>query len=392
MPGERCFIIMSFDQRYDHVYASAIKPAVDEAGFECFRIDQNTAPMNIPHTIVQEIISSRLIIADISEPNPNVFYELGISHSVGNKTIIISQNLAHLPFDLKTEFTLGYADTKDGLRLLYFELVRAIRDLLAHPTQPSNLVQLAGQPFFDLRTKIKDNLQRLVDEGARMTAFQEYLSQGRQTDNSTVVNELAKEVLQVQAQSRRQCFVAISGAAGLGKTTLSDQLTAELKVLKKGLTVSILPTDAYMRDRADRLMQDLSGYDPRATDVEQLQQALQALADGQTIRVKPYDHKTGMHQDTRITVTPSDIVIVDGIHSLHPRALRWVKHRLFLYAAPEDGKELRFLVDLFERSYTVHAAFQHSEEEYRSFEKHVLHYVKCADRVVQIDAYWKYYL
>ena len=116
------------------------------------------------------------------------------------------------------------------------------------------------------------------------------------------------------------------------------------------------------------------------------------LSVGDTISYAPYDHKTGKHSAERITVSRSDIVLVDGLHSFHPRAIHYMKLKLFLYAAPPDAKELRFMVDLFERGYTAHEAFQHSQWEYDQFVDHVLHYIKFADHVVQIDNYWKYRL
>ena len=123
-----------------------------------------------------------------------------------------------------------------------------------------------------------------------------------------------------------------------------------------------------------------------------VQSLLDTLDRGGSISYAPYDHRTGTHISDRVSLPHSDIVLVDGIHSFHPRALRHMKLKLFLYATPADAKELRFMVDLFERSYTAHTAFQHAEEEYNNFETHILHYIKFADHVVQLDNYWKYHL
>ena len=64
--------------------------------------------------------------------------------------------------------------------------------------------------------------------------------------------------------------------------------------------------------------------------------------------------------------------------------------KFFIYASPTITKELRFIADLFERNYTVHAAFEHAEAEYQNYEKYILHYAKFADKVIQIDNYWAY--
>lgn len=392
MATKRCFVIMSFKPEFDHVYEAAIKKALVDLDIECFRVDDDSVPKNIPDRIIREIIQSDLIVADISEPSPNVFYELGISHALGNKTVIISRDRANLPFDVKSEYTMGYSDSREGLRLLYYELKNALQSLLAHPHEPSNIVQIAGRNFFDLQAKIRKNLRRIVDEGDRMFEFRRFLGRDRQTDNSKVVVQLSNQVVEAHGNSTRTTFVALSGGAGLGKTTLANALRGQIRELSPETAVSVLSTDAFMLDRAAREFRDLSGYDPRASRIAALVDAVNALRKGEPVTYQEYSHRTGEHEGETITVEPASIVIVDGVHSFHPSLLPAMKLKLFLYASPIDAKELRFLADLLERNYTVHAAFQHAEDEYKGFEQHVLHYAKFADQIVQIDSYWKYSL
>jgi hypothetical protein len=104
-----------------------------------------------------------------------------------------------------------------------------------------------------------------------------------------------------------------------------------------------------------------------------------------------FRHRTGEHLSDSKTVMPGEI-IMDGIHSLHPRVVPHLAYRLFIYAVPQLYRELRFLADLTDRSYSVQQAFEHADREYRSFEEFVLHYAKCADRVVEVESYWRYRL
>lgn len=392
MATKRCFVIMSFKPEFDHVYEAAIKKALVDLNIECIRVDDDSVPKNIPHRIIREIIESDLIVADVSEPSPNVFYELGISHALGNKTIIISRDRANIPFDVLSEYATGYKDDRDGLRLLYYELTKAVKTLIARPNEPSNIVQLAGRDFFDLQAKIRSNLRRIVEEGDRMAAFRTFLDHERRTDNANVIERLCSQIVDAHNDSTRTTFVALSGGAGLGKTTLAKALRELLRSFNPKMAVSILSTDAFMLDRAERESRDLSGYDPRASRMDALFGAIEALRNGERVSYREYDHRTGEHEGDTIVIEPANIVVVDGVHSFHPSLLRTMKLKLFLYASPTDAKELRFLADLFERNYTVHAAFQHAEDEYESFEKYVLHYAKFADQVVQIDSYWKYSL
>ena len=126
---KRGFVIMSFAGKYDRVYHQAIKPAIENCGYECVRADSRPGPENIPRRIIEEIIASNIIVADISEPSPNVFYELGVSHSIGNKTITITSNVENLPFDISTFRVVRYKIGSEELRLLRNDIEENIRTI-----------------------------------------------------------------------------------------------------------------------------------------------------------------------------------------------------------------------------------------------------------------------
>jgi uridine kinase len=225
-----------------------------------------------------------------------------------------------------------------------------------------------------------------------MTAFQAYLENGRRTDNGSVTRALASLIANAHRTTGDTTLVAISGAAGLGKTTLAKELVAALAELSPRSKVGVLPTDAFMLSREERAVRSLSGYDPRASSVDQLSRTVRDAGQRQPVAYRGYDHRTGQHAVEPTTLGPCDVVLVEGIHSFHPLISHLTRIKLFLYAAPADAKEMRFLTDLFERNYNVHLAFQHAQQEYGEFEAHVLHYARLADRVVQVDSYWNYSL
>lgn len=143
-----------------------------------------------------------------------------------------------------------------------------------------------------------------------------------------------------------------------------------------------------MLDRFRREEEGLSGYDPRANDIASLKKTLDQLAAGEPATYHPYNHSTGVHDDQHESISSVDVLIVDGIHSLHPALLPLVDYKVFLYSPAEESKELRFLADLFDRGYTARSAFQHAEDEYQSFEEHILQYAKFADDIIELNNYW----
>lgn len=112
------FVLTPFHPEYKETYF-AIKQTVEELGFRCSRGDDVFLSSNILQHIIQEIWSSRLIIADITSRNPNVYYELGIAQALGKPVLLIAQTADDLPFDLSVWRVLIYKripDLKDGLR------------------------------------------------------------------------------------------------------------------------------------------------------------------------------------------------------------------------------------------------------------------------------------
>ena len=75
----RCFVLMPFNPEYNYIYGS-LKNELTKNGYICNRADEIKGSQPIINKIIKEILSSQYIIADLTSYNPNVFYELGISH------------------------------------------------------------------------------------------------------------------------------------------------------------------------------------------------------------------------------------------------------------------------------------------------------------------------
>lgn len=108
-----CFVMMSFGGEFDRVYRTLITPAAQRLGLEVVRADEISGPGFVMEQIRTAIMQSRLCIADISDRNPNVLYELGIAQANQKPTIIIAQDLMNLPFDVAGQRILRYGDAPE---------------------------------------------------------------------------------------------------------------------------------------------------------------------------------------------------------------------------------------------------------------------------------------
>ncbi|MGB2770274.1 MAG: hypothetical protein WBC88_11165, partial [Candidatus Zixiibacteriota bacterium] len=111
------FVLMPFrPQEFDQrIYFDIIKPTVErQLGICCIRSDEETKPGVINNQIFTMIRKAKLIIAETTSRNPNVFYEIGMAHAF-NKDVFIfnSSSKKELPFDITTVRAVFYDDYED---------------------------------------------------------------------------------------------------------------------------------------------------------------------------------------------------------------------------------------------------------------------------------------
>lgn len=168
--GESCFIIMPIgDQTYgDESYSKddlkkkyddLIKGAIETAreGIDVVRADDISIPGSISNDIFTRLMFSNYVIADISLPNPNVFYELGIRHAIRAKTILLKdKNIKNIVFDISHLRHIEYENTSSGLKDLSKELKRYFEWIDKNPQQPDN-------QFLELASFMKYQYPKFID-------------------------------------------------------------------------------------------------------------------------------------------------------------------------------------------------------------------------------------
>lgn len=109
------FVIMSFskDPALEDVY-DTFKTACDAFRFQAFKVDEHIDPAQkrIVPEIVDSIEQSAFVIADVSEPKPNVYYELGWAQALGKPVIVTAKEGTALPFDIFDVPTIMWANQK----------------------------------------------------------------------------------------------------------------------------------------------------------------------------------------------------------------------------------------------------------------------------------------
>ena len=158
MAAKTCFVVMAIGEQevngekvtYDELkskYDNLIKEAVLKARpqLEIVRADEISLPGTITTDIITRIMHSDYVIADVTFPNPNVFYELGLRHACRPGTIIIRDRSGpRVPFDIAHLRYVEYENTTPGLKNLAMELGKYFDHFDRDPSRPDNhLLELA---------------------------------------------------------------------------------------------------------------------------------------------------------------------------------------------------------------------------------------------------------
>jgi hypothetical protein len=120
-----CFVLMPFGVKsaggekpinFDAVYEDFIKPAIEEAGLDPIRADEEQAGGIIHKPMFERLVLCEYAIADLTTANANVFYELGVRHAAKPRSTVLlfAEGQGRLPFDVAPLRAMSYAIGKRG--------------------------------------------------------------------------------------------------------------------------------------------------------------------------------------------------------------------------------------------------------------------------------------
>lgn len=121
-------VMMPFSMEFDEV-SSVIQATCEDVGLRCLRADDIWENDAVIQDIVSLINRSKAVICDCTGRNANVFYEIGIAHTLGRDVILISQNDADIPFDLRHLRYIRYLDNQEGRKDLSAKIKRRLEAL-----------------------------------------------------------------------------------------------------------------------------------------------------------------------------------------------------------------------------------------------------------------------
>jgi hypothetical protein len=126
-----CFVLMPFNENFNATYTEVIKKTVSECKPDCKRADEIFGTRPIMEDVLEHIKKARVLVADLTGRNANVFYELGFAHALDKKVILLTQEIGDVPFDLKHYRCIVYQNSIAGASKLAQGLKGTIEQTLA---------------------------------------------------------------------------------------------------------------------------------------------------------------------------------------------------------------------------------------------------------------------
>jgi hypothetical protein len=135
--GDSCFMMMPFASPLGDYYSKIYKPAIEKAGLRPVRADTDIfGTGKIIDQIWSGINAAKVLVAELTTRNPNVFYELGLAHALEKPVVLVSSNESDIPFDLK-HIRVIYYDVTDpfwGSKLMD-KVAENILSAIEHPEE-----------------------------------------------------------------------------------------------------------------------------------------------------------------------------------------------------------------------------------------------------------------
>jgi hypothetical protein len=136
IPSLDVFVAMPFRLELRPIYEDHILPVLKKLSLKVKRADDFFSVNSVIEDIWKAINAAKVVIADCTGRNPNVFYEIGLAHTLGKPVVLITQSGDDVPFDLKAIRYIEYQYTPPGMRTFENRLQQTVEETLKDLPHP----------------------------------------------------------------------------------------------------------------------------------------------------------------------------------------------------------------------------------------------------------------
>jgi len=167
-------------KRADEVFRYIVAPIVEEFVLKLQRSDLDPTPGQVTAQILNSILNSKVIIADLTGRNPNVYYELGVVHSFGVPVVILVDKAGSLSFDAQNERVIEIGD--EGI--------------------------ISASQADDAKKRLREALTIVLEEGYKPSSLVTEVARTRNLEELAPENAVASEVANIK-QRLDEVYLAV---------------------------------------------------------------------------------------------------------------------------------------------------------------------------------------
>lgn len=230
-----CFVLMPFKPTdLQVIYQDHVKPTLENHKLRVQRSDDIYTTGAIIDDIWSGINRAKVIIADLTGRNPNVFYEIGICHTLGKQVVLLTQSIEDVPFDLRHLRVIVYEYTPRGMKYLEQQLAKVVRSVLglekAQQVTNVSILFLAADPTDASRLRLGEEL-REIQEKLQLAKMREnfFLHQRmsvRPADISQALLDISPNVVHFSGHGTNMGALCFENKVGETHPIQSDALAA----------------------------------------------------------------------------------------------------------------------------------------------------------------------
>ncbi len=144
--SDTCFVMQPFAPPLGDYYEKIFKPAIEKAGLQPVRADAEIfGTGKIIDQVWRGINTAKVLVAELTTRNPNVFYELGLAHALRKPVVLVSSNEGDVPFDLH------------HIRVIYYDVT--------DPFWGTKLVEKVAENILSALKNPEEAVFKAADEG-----------------------------------------------------------------------------------------------------------------------------------------------------------------------------------------------------------------------------------
>ena len=176
----------------DGLIDSVIQPVCNKLDLELYVAHRIDTPGSITVQVIEHILKDDLVIANLTDLNPNVMYELAVRHAARMPVISLAEDGTRLPFDISDERTIFYFNDMAGVTKLVPALESMAREALVD-AEPDNPIYRAAKGIIMKELQPQDDVQKYLLN--RLDKFESLLSSQRSHAGTPKRNKLESEIL-----------------------------------------------------------------------------------------------------------------------------------------------------------------------------------------------------